>query len=265
MRLRDAHGLGMHMHLLETRAQAAQSRSYQDGLLPFLAETTDLLAPGLSVAHAVWVPEQQRDLLAERGIVVVHNPASNLMLGSGLMPWADYRRLDVTMALGSDSANTGGAADPFELMRLASTLPRLAEPDPSTWPAAHDALRMAISGGAAALGLAGELGALAPGRLADLALVDLGAGAAPGATSAELLVRHGTPARVRATMVGGRWAYREGTVLAFDESAVLTDFRAAAADLAERAAPDLATARAAAAILATQLAALHAQAGGAAL
>ena len=265
LRLRDAHGLGMHMHLLETRAQAIQARrAYPRGLVAMLGER-GLLAPGLAVAHGVWLAPAEREALAASGVAVVHNPASNLMLGSGRMPWAEYRRLGVTMALGSDSANTGGAADPFELMRLATMLPRLASTDPADWPTARDALRMATTGGAAALGLGGELGVLATGRLADLALVVLGDVAAPGGASAELLVRHGAPARVRATMVGGRFAYRDGRVLAFDEAAARDAFRDAAGELAERAAPNLATAREAAAILAPQLAALHAQAGGGSL
>jgi 5-methylthioadenosine/S-adenosylhomocysteine deaminase len=126
-RLRDRHGLGVHAHLLETRAQAILCRKlWADGLVAELARR-GLLAPGMAVAHGVWATAAERDLLAHHGVVVVHNPASNLMLGSGAMPFAGHRAAGVTLALGSDGANSGGTADPFELMRLAQMLPRLAQ------------------------------------------------------------------------------------------------------------------------------------------
>jgi 5-methylthioadenosine/S-adenosylhomocysteine deaminase len=97
--------------------------------------------------------------------------------------------------------------------------------------------RIATEGGAAALGLGGALGRLAPGRLADIAIVALDDAASLAiAPSVDTLVRHGGPARVRATMVGGSWAWRDGRIQTFDETAVLTAFRDRAAELAERAA-----------------------------
>lgn len=226
VRLRDDLGLGVHTHLLETRAQAEGSRrAWPHGLVREM-DRRGLLAPGLSVAHGVWLDADERALLAERGVVLAHNPASNLMLGSGLAPLQGYRRAGVTVALGSDSANSGGGADLFEIMRLAMMLPRLGDADWRGWIPAAEVLRMATEGGAAALGLAGHSGRIAPGRLADLVLVDIsGAGIAAAQPSVATLVQHGGPEHVRATMVGGRWAWRDGRVLAFDEAAVLARFR----------------------------------------
>lgn len=241
-RLRDGLGLGVHTHLLETRAQAEGARrAWPHGLVREM-DRRGLLAPGLSVAHGVWLDADERALLAERGVVVAHNPASNLMLGSGLAPLQGYRRAGVTVALGSDSANTGGSANLFEVMRLAMMLPRLGDDDWRAWMPAPEILRMATEGGAAALGLAGRLGRVAPGWVADLVLIDVErAGIAAPRTSVATLVQHGGPDHVRATMVAGRWRYRDGRVLAFDETAVLARFR-------ERAGPMLAAARDGAAI-----------------
>lgn len=224
--LRDELGLMSHTHLLETQAQAATTQGMWPGGLLRELDRRDLLSSGLSAAHGIWLEPAERELLARRGIVVVHNPASNLMLGSGRMPLEEYRQCGVTLALGSDSANTGGAANPFELMRLAMMLPRIAGSDWRQWPAARDALRMATEGGAAVLGLAGKAGRVAAGFVADLTLVACdGAGIVARAPRVETLVQHGGPQAVRATMVAGRWAYRDGKIAAFDEAAVIARFR----------------------------------------
>ncbi len=249
-RLAERHDLGAHTHLLETRAQAEIGRRLHHGSLVAMLDERGLLNGRLAVAHGVWLKPAERALLARRGVTVVHNPASNLMLGSGTMPWASYTGLGATLALGSDSANTGGSANPFELMRLALMLPRVASTDWRRWPTPRDALRMATEGGAAALGLAGRTGRIAPGFAADLTLVAPACAIVP---SVEALVQHGGPHAVRATMVAGRWAYRDGRVLAFDEMAVEAAFHDRAGEIAERAAPALAAARVARDVLGPQL------------
>jgi len=88
-------------------------------------ERQGLLDDRLSVAHGIWLTRQERSVLARRGVTLVHNPASNLMLGSGILPLADSRAAGLAVAIGTDSANTGGRHDLFEAMRLAMMLPRV--------------------------------------------------------------------------------------------------------------------------------------------
>lgn len=238
--LRDQLDLPVHTHLLETWPQAARSRELWKGGLVAEMARQGLLDQRLSVAHGVWLMDSERDLLARHGVAISHNPASNLMIGSGLCPTGDYRARGVALALGSDSANTGGRADMFELMRLAMMLPRHADSDWRDWPHARDVFRMASEGGARVLCRANELGRIAEGALADLVLVETG-GAARAALDdgVDTLVQHSAPDAVRAVMVGGRWAYRDGRVLAFDEESVLRDFAACRAAIREAAAPAL--------------------------
>ena len=243
-RLRDRHGLVVHTHLLETWAQAAASRAKWPGGLVGEMERQGLLHEGLAVAHAVWLTDAERELLARHRVVVSHNPASNLMIGSGIMPFATHRALGVTMGLGSDSANTGGGADLFEIMRLAMMLPRVATRDWDAWPKPAEVLAMATAGGAAALGRARELGRLEAGARADLVLLDLSiSAAAAAAPSTATIVQHGGPAAVRAVMVDGAWALRDGRILAFDEGKVRGDFAAFAPRILAAAAPALGLAR----------------------
>ena len=86
--LRDRHGVGVHTHLMETRVQAAIGARWPDGLVAEM-ERQGLLDSGLSVAHGIWLTQPERAVLARHGVTLAHNPASNLMLGSGILPLAD--------------------------------------------------------------------------------------------------------------------------------------------------------------------------------
>jgi 5-methylthioadenosine/S-adenosylhomocysteine deaminase len=254
-RLRERYGFGSHTHLLETRAQEiACARRWPDGIVAEM-DRRGLLDERLAVAHGVWLTAKERDLLAARGVSVVHNPASNLMLGSGVLPASDLRKRGVRLALGSDSANSGGAADPFELMRLATMIGRVGT-DWDSWLDARAAFAMATEGGAAAMGLGDEIGIIEAGRIADLVLVDMAGRASTEAPSVETLVRHCGAASVRATMVGGNWVYRDGAVLTFDEHAIRRELADLAAGFRERCSGELAVAREAHRIFDPQLRAM---------
>lgn len=233
--LRDRHTVPVHIHLMETRAQAMiGKRDWEGGLLAEMSRQ-HLLEPGLSCAHGIWLDEPERARLAEAGATVVHNPASNLMLGSGAMNTLSYRKLGLNLALGTDSANTGGRADLFEVMRLAMTLPRITTPDPALWPRHAEVLAMATTNGAAVLGLAGHLGTISPGQLADLALIrHTHATTLAPTPSIASLVQHASPDTVDSTMVNGQWLMRHKTILAFDEAATLAAATTAMADITAR-------------------------------
>jgi 5-methylthioadenosine/S-adenosylhomocysteine deaminase len=247
-RLADELGLRVHTHLCETVPQARYGETEWGGTVTGMARH-GLLNERLSVAHGVWLAESERDLLARHGVTISHNPASNLMLGSGTMPLVDYLKRGIAVALGSDSANTGGAANLFEVMRLALMLPRPTTANEADWPTPQTVFGLASAGGARALGI--EAGRIEVGKLADLVLLRLDTAlmAAPEPSLAAL-VQHAGPHAVEATMVGGRFVYRGGKVLAFDETDVLRRYQeraeaivGAAADrlrLAERAEPHFA-------------------------
>src|SRR5262249_27059250 len=189
-----------------------------------------------------WLTPAERDLLAAHRVTIVHNPASNLMLGSGIMPLLDARRAGLRIALGTDSANTGGRHDLFEAMRLALMLPGVGEPDHTRWPHGRDVLDLATRNGAAVLGLEDQTGRIGAGQLADLVLVRCGtAGTVALAPTEDALVQHGGPESVDSVMVDGRWLMRGQVLLAFDEAAALTEAEAALAALRERTAAQLAT------------------------
>ncbi len=234
-RLRDRHDVPVHTHLLETRAQAlVGQRKWRGGTVAEM-HRQGLLDSRLSVAHGVWPTLCERKLLARERVTVVHNPASNMMLGSGILPYASYRELGVAMALGSDSANTGGRHDLFEIMRLASMLHRAPGSDPSCWPQGADLLDMATHNGAHVLGLGCETGRIAVGRAADLVLVRRAtASTTLMEETSDSFVLHASEGAIAGVMIAGNWALREGTIQAFDETAVIAEARDVHAEIRQR-------------------------------
>ncbi len=219
--LRDRHDVAVHTHLLETRAQRSLNRLYPGGLVAAMARN-GMLEGRLTCAHGVWLAQAEMEILARHNVTVSHNPASNLMLGSGVLNFCACQSCGLRLAIGNDSTNTGGRTDIFANMRLAMMLPRRAEPDFAQWPKADAVFAAATEGGAAALGLAGKLGRIAPGQLADLVLVQANHAATLAAPpSLDVLVQHAGPEHVRSVMVDGAWVMRDGVIIAFDEAEML--------------------------------------------
>ncbi len=166
-----AAGMPVHIHLAETRAEgdavtARTGRSvaaHLAGLGVFSARTT--------AAHCVWLTEPDIALLAEHGVGVAHCPGSNGKLASGIAPVAALRRAGIRVGLGTDGPASNDNLDLWEEARLALLYARLRDLDASAL-GLQDALRMATSGAAAALGR-DDIGALLPGRRADMVRLSL--------------------------------------------------------------------------------------------
>jgi 5-methylthioadenosine/S-adenosylhomocysteine deaminase len=135
-------------------------------------EQLGLLDPRLIAAHVVWADEAEIDLLAQRGVGVIHNPTSNLKLASGVAPIPAMLRAGVKVGLGTDGAASNNDLDMWREMHLAALIHKGVSLDPTVVPA-RTAVHMATLGGAQALGLGDEIGALTVGRRADLIQVRL--------------------------------------------------------------------------------------------
>jgi 5-methylthioadenosine/S-adenosylhomocysteine deaminase len=168
--LAAAHGTGLHVHCAETEAGVRRTLT-RTGRRP-VAHLAHLaaLSPRTLLAHGVWVDEADRTTLAGAGSHVAHCPHANLKLGSGVAPVVELRAAGINVALATDGAKANNSLDMFEVLKLASLLPKGVRRDPALLPAA-DVLHMATRGGAEALGLGA--GRLAPGRLADLTILRL--------------------------------------------------------------------------------------------
>lgn len=161
--------LPLHMHLAETKSQKVMGRRlYGTSLLRHL-ESIGVLGPNLSLAHSIWIEEGDVELFARSGATAVHNPASNLRLGSGLAPLPQFLAAGAHVALGSDGAASNDGQNMFDAIRLASLIHNPALADFRLWVTPLQALRMATREGARAFGL--PAGVLAAGCLADVVLL----------------------------------------------------------------------------------------------
>src|SRR3989441_2003281 len=171
-RLAREHGVGVHTHLSESKPQAiAADRRWGKTAVARLGEL-GLLGPSFVGAHGVWLTDDDIRRLADAGAAVAHNPASNLRLGSGIAAVREMLDRGVTVGLGSDGSMSSDNQNLFEAMRLAGLVGNVRFPHwTERWLTAADVWRMATLGSARAVGQGGELGAIEPGRRADLVLL----------------------------------------------------------------------------------------------
>ena len=170
----------------------------------------DLLRPGVLAAHCVKVDEEEIELLARHRVAVAHCPRSNALLGCGIAPLAELQAAGIPVGLGTDSPASTPSFDVFDEMRAAVFAARARRERPDALSAAG-ALELGTLGSARALGLESEIGSLAPGKRADLAVVSLsGSPYLPWEDPAAAVVFGGSPERVLLTLVGGEERYRKG-------------------------------------------------------
>ena len=114
----EHHDLGIHTHLLETKLQRWGSRKLDPRRAGEADAKTGLLSQRLSAAHCVWVNAKEMDLMAAAGVSAVHNPASNLKLGSGIAPVVELKKRGINISLGTDGGDTSDSYS-ISKMRLA--------------------------------------------------------------------------------------------------------------------------------------------------
>jgi len=161
-------GAGVHTHILEARSHwfACQER-FGGSPIAHLDEQ-GWLNPSLSVAHGVWLDDDDMRRLAHRGTVLVHNPVSNLRLASGIANLQKMRALGVHVAVGADGAASNDNQNMWEAVKMTALLHRVYGKR-SQWVTATDALRLCLEGGAAVLRQ--HIGAIAVGHEADVAIL----------------------------------------------------------------------------------------------
>ncbi|MDQ1582504.1 MAG: hypothetical protein QOF36_558 [Microbacteriaceae bacterium] len=225
--------MGVHLHLLETRAQAAMvPPSGEPSWVAYLG-SLGLLTPRLSAAHGVWMSPAELEQAAESGVSLVHNPWSNLVLGSGIAELGAWRRLGVHAALGTDGVNCGGSMDMLVAMRLAMALHRPAQTDPDEWETIWSILALASSGGSRALGLAP--GVIAEGARADISVFDtIGTEYCTEENSLASLLMSSHNHSARMVVVGGQVVVEDGRSTLIDEGALLAEAADAFAGVRKR-------------------------------
>ncbi|MBN3993809.1 MAG: amidohydrolase [Nostoc sp. NMS2] len=171
--LSDRYNLCRHSHLLETRAQEKLAQEKYGCTAVEHLKRIGFLSDRTTLAHCVWLNNADIDILAETQSTVVHNPLSNLRLGSGIAPILKYRQAGINVTFGCDGASSNDSQDLLEAIKIGSILHNVTDSDYQHWITPRQAVEMASFGGAKGLNLADKLGSLSVGKQADLVLYDL--------------------------------------------------------------------------------------------
>ena len=209
-------GLRMHIHLSETKKEHLECiEKYGKTPARWFNDLGCFENPTLA-AHCVWVTEEDMDILKEKGVTVVHNPTSNMKLGSGFAPIPRMVEKGINVALGTDGAASNNNLNILEEIHLASVIHngRALDPlpmNPST------VLAMATTNGARAQGR-DDTGSLEVGKKADIVALSLTSPHMVPNLNPEALVTYSAQeSDVRMTMVDGRILYQDGEFLTIDK------------------------------------------------
>jgi 5-methylthioadenosine/S-adenosylhomocysteine deaminase len=215
--LSDRYNLCRHAHLLETKAQYALAyEKYGCSAVKHLYQL-GFLSSKTSFAHCVWVEDADIPLLAETRSTVVHNPLSNLRLGSGIAPLLKYRRAGVNITFGCDGSASNDSQDLLEVIKIGAMLHNTTDFDYRHWITPFEAVQMASLGGATGLNLDQQIGTLAVGKKADLVLYDLMRSSVSPRTDPLGLLILGRPIQaVNSLWVDGKQLVTNGKVATID-------------------------------------------------
>lgn len=220
-------GMRIHFHFLETEWELNYIQN-ELKLTPaeYLKKSGLLDTPGCVLAHGVWMEPNWADALDFSKTTLVHNPGSNMKLGSGVMPLDGWLNKGVSVALGTDGASSNNRLDMWGEMRSAALLHKGVNRNPLSAPAL-DVLKMATYEGARAFGFA-QKGLIREGWVADLLLVDLDQPHYVGVDEENLayyIVYAGSSSDIKGTMVNGKWLYKDGRFVTLDAQKILAKAR----------------------------------------
>lgn len=219
--LADRHGVGIHMHLGEAKSHALRNHELFGESLVARLDRLGVLGEDTSFAHGVWLDDDELDRLGRSGATVVHNPASNLKLGSGVARVHDMLRRGVNVAIATDGPCSSDNFNMFEALRLTGLLHTTNQEDYEAWLPARRVLRMATIDGARAAGLADQVGSLEVGKRADLVLLGRDGFHWAGRNDPFVqAVYSENGSSIREVFVDGVGRVKDGAVLDVDEEAL---------------------------------------------
>lgn len=231
MALADELGIGINIHLAETRGEFEDIKK-QYGKTPVeLMDEIGLFERQVLAAHCVHLTPGDIDILARKQVGIAHNPESNMKLASGIAPVPAMLEAGIAVALGTDGASSNNNLDMLQEMRSCALLHKVNTFNPTVIPAGQ-ALEMATVNGAHALGLENQTGKLAAGMKADIILLGLDeAHMTPRYDILANIVYAGQASDVRTVIVDGKIVMEDRVIKTVDEQEILEQCRAIAARL----------------------------------
>ena len=207
--------IAFQIHLSETEKEHRECIERHGKTPTAFFEDTGILDSKVSFAHCVWVTDRDMDILKKRNATVVHNPASNLKLGSGVMPLSKMLDKGINVALGTDSSASNNTLDIMKEIYLAAILQKGTDRDPSSVKA-EQIVKLATENGAISQSR-NDCGKLAVGNRADIIMIDLDKiNNIPMFSPVYTMVYSANSSDVCFNMVDGRILYENGEYKTLD-------------------------------------------------
>ncbi|MBQ9955738.1 MAG: amidohydrolase [Eggerthellaceae bacterium] len=205
-----AKGLRLHIHLSETASEVAECRERHDGMSPVkYFESIGVLDLPVTAAHCVWLDDEDMDIMAEKGVFVANNPASNMKLGSGFARIPEMLARGMNVCLGTDGMASNNSHDMFADMYLMGLIYKGSTLDPAVV-TPQQVLRAATRTGALSQGRE-DCGLLREGMKADVCVLDVtGPQWCPMTDPVYNVVFSGAGSDVVLTLCDGQVVYRDG-------------------------------------------------------
>ncbi|WP_438445223.1 5'-deoxyadenosine deaminase [Gorillibacterium sp. sgz5001074] len=218
------YGVMVHTHASENETEIALVEAERGMRNVVYLDHIGLARPNLILAHSIWLDEEEKRIIRERGVKVTHCPGSNLKLSSGIASVPGLLADGVPVGIGADGAPCNNNLDMYQEMRLTALIHKVQH-----GPTAMDArtvLRMATMGGARVLGLEDSIGSVEVGKLADLQLLDLNDFHVYPSFDADLysrVVYAATRGDVDTVLIDGETVMRDKRVRTIDKDYVLRE------------------------------------------
>jgi 5-methylthioadenosine/S-adenosylhomocysteine deaminase len=218
MELAEEFDVPYHIHLAESKGELAQVEE-KYGTTPVRhMEKLGLLKPRVIAAHMVWLDEEEREAVAQNGVKVAHCPESNLKLGSGIAPVADYVRRGITVCLGTDGAASNDNLNMVEEMATMAKLQKGINLDPTALNSAQ-ALEIASANGFESVGI--KAGRIKEGYDAEIIIVNTKSPELiPLYEATAQLVYSAQAADIETVISRGKILMENGKVLTLDEEEI---------------------------------------------
>jgi 5-methylthioadenosine/S-adenosylhomocysteine deaminase len=221
MEAADENGVGLHIHISETK-QEVEDIYKEHGVSPVeYLESLGLFQRHVVAAHCVHVSEKDMDILKKYNVGVCHNPGSNLKLASGIAPVPAMLEKGINVGIGTDGASSNNNLNMFEEMHLTALIHKGYNLNPLILNA-REVLEMATIGGARVLGLENEIGSLEEGKKADIIIVDLEKPHLyPKADLISNMVYSAQASDVKTVIINGRIVMENYKLTTYDEKEIL--------------------------------------------
>jgi 5-methylthioadenosine/S-adenosylhomocysteine deaminase len=215
-----------HTHIVETKVQGVTGpEMYGRSLMRYMHDL-GLLNPWTTIAHSIWVTDDDIALMGDAGVSIVHNTISNQKLGAGIAPVRKLLQAGVNVALGSDGICSNDTPRMFDVMKACGLIHKVTTPDYNRWLTTAEVLHACTLGGARSALLDKETGSLEVGKKADLIVLDMATvNFIPQNDLKTHLVYCENGSSVEKVLVNGEVVVDGGKLTKVDERALLDELR----------------------------------------